>query len=1060
MSLTPEQKAAVEAKGSVAVIAGAGTGKTHMLAERYLYHLAHHGFSPLQIVAVTFTDKAANELRSRIRKLVEERFHDRPDILSKVEAAQISTIHSLATRICREHYEKAEVPPDFDILDELKEPVWRSEHLYEAMSLLPPSMFQQIPFTLLKNSLSCLLADPITTKNAFLKEKSEWPDLVEQFRTRLLDALIECEIWQESRFIFTTLNSKQEDKLDALRQNVLDAMIAIEQKQNVKNNLEIIHKIDVRAGSAKKWKEDHFEQTKNALKKIRESIKKFNKEGLLTLELETIDDELAEKLNILREAYTIVSDYFKKIKRDARILDYSDLEVHALRALRHDSVQSHYAQRWRALLVDEFQDTNPVQGKILEYLTQNKILTIVGDQKQSIYGFRRADVGVFQQYQKRIVSEGGAAVEMATSFRTHHELITNINAIFSPILTNEHQELSSHRLESPHPAPFVRAIAIQAENGINKYPRQQMEADIIASYLKNMIHSEIRIYDKKMETHRPIQMGDIAILSRTWDSLDIYCDTLEAQGLQTAHAGGGNLLETMEARDGRALLQFLADPTDDLALAAVLRSPWFAVSDRILFQFVQSIPKNSSWWDTLTKEAKNGFERPAEILQQLLEQRNWESPSRLLQLADRLTGYTAVFNNLPGFSRREADWRGFMELVQELEQGNNDVFFVVRQLKQYTDAEVEIPRPPLETGNAIALMTIHAAKGLEWPVVVIPDLARRETNTSTPILFNSEFGIGLKWDDDEGEKQTPALYKILKHYQKERDNAEAKRLLYVALTRARDHLLLTADKEKGGIFDLLSPALEDAGILVETRPFNPNQAIPQEPPKPSPPEIPSIVLLENMGSGLTQLPATSLTVYSQCPKRFFYQYVLGHPGIGEKAGSARRIGTLTHTALEHGIRETEYLQSFDASASEKELKEAIHLAKEFDISAVYAPVRHAKGRERPVMLRFNRLTLNGIVDLYSHDFVLDFKTDREIEPEHHRFQLWIYAKALRVNTAYIAYLRNNYLHRYSENELNTCETEIHSMIERIRNEDFTAYPSDQYCPWCPYQEICEKAQLS
>ena len=141
MSLTTEQQTAAYAKTSVAVTAGAGTGKTHMLAERYLYYLRENDFSPLEIVAVTFTEKAAKELRSRIRALVAQKLPERTDLLAELEAAQISTLHALASRICREHPNEAEVPPDFSILDELEGELWLSECIEAALAQLPARLY-------------------------------------------------------------------------------------------------------------------------------------------------------------------------------------------------------------------------------------------------------------------------------------------------------------------------------------------------------------------------------------------------------------------------------------------------------------------------------------------------------------------------------------------------------------------------------------------------------------------------------------------------------------------------------------------------------------------------------------------------------------------------------------------------------------------------------------------------------------------------------------------------------------------------------------------------------
>jgi hypothetical protein len=207
----------------------------------------------------------------------------------------------------------------------------------------------------------------------------------------------------------------------------------------------------------------------------------------------------------------------------------------------------------------------------------------------------------------------------------------------------------------------------------------------------------------------------------------------------------------------------------------------------------------------------------------------------LLQLADRLTGYTAVLANLPGAQRREADWRGFVDRVRALEAGGADAFTITRRLKRFQEAEIAVPRPPLEAGDAVSLMTVHAAKGLEWPVVVVPDLGRASIRAAQLTYMDTELGMALKLTDELGEAAPPALYTLLKARQDRREDAEDRRVFYVALTRVRDQLLLTAADEKGGALDYALPGLEAAGLVAEAVPYEAQDAVPPVLPAPVPP---------------------------------------------------------------------------------------------------------------------------------------------------------------------------------------------------------------------------------
>src|SRR5215218_7539 len=403
------------------------------------------------------------------------------------------------------------------------------------------------------------------------------------------------------------------------------------------------------------------------------------------------------------------------------------------------------------------------------------------------------------------------------------------------------QDLGAYREEPPHVAPHVRAYAMESEERVPKAQLQRAEAAHIARQLREMLDQEVGVYDATAGTSRPVRPGDIAILSRVWAPLEIYGDALAAAGIPSVHAGGGNLLETREAKDAIVLLRFIADPTDDLALVAVLRSPFFAVDDRLLHELAQERGKDVAWWKLVQEADDPQRDAAKEVLGDLLAMRRLEPPTALLQLADHLTGYTAVIANLPGAERREADWRGFRELVGDLERGADDTFTVVRWLRQLHEAGAQVPRPPIEAGDAVSLMTIHAAKGLEWPVVVIPDLARAMPSSSGAVVFDPELGVSVDFGEEDGQ---PALHRLIRDKKARLEEDETRRVFYVAPTRARDHLILTCTGLTDRLCGLtvLQPGLELAGITVSPVPFDPRDAQPPELPSPLPTEPAGLLL--------------------------------------------------------------------------------------------------------------------------------------------------------------------------------------------------------------------------
>ncbi len=1073
MTLTSEQEKAAYSSGSVGVIAGAGTGKTYMLAERYFYHLTVDGFSPLEIVACTFTDKAAAELRSRIRATVSQRLPERFDLLAELEAAQISTLHSLATRICQEHPEAAGVPADFILLDELEGKIWVNEQLTLALAELPDDIYQDITYSQLADILPKLIADPIAAERAF--DRAINPDsLIAEMQQSALSELLGNPQWQLATKTLRQFAGQEGDRIELARKTALQAVNSLKDNCHPQAVLEDINNINLRGGSNKKWPDGGFTEIKEAIANLKKLAEKEIKRGRINLAIGESDRKLTAILPILKQAFMQVREFLTAAKRKARLLDFADLEVYALKALSHPEVQEYYGQRWQAFLVDEFQDTNPVQGEFLELLTSQAKLTIVGDAKQSIYGFRRADVAVFQSWCDRIQHDsgkkgkGGEIVELSTSFRTHEILIHQINQIFAPLLGNLHQNLTAVRTEAPDVNAdvntYLEAYTVAAGEAIDINRSRQAEGRHIAGMLKQMLDQKMPVYDKKTGGLRPVKPGDMAILSRTWDPLELYGEILASESIPVVLSGGGNLLDTREAKDAWALLKFLADPTDDIALVAVLRSPFFAISDRTLFTIINSPEnveeKNFSWWEKIQQPGfleKPGFS-VVKILKQLLGDRTVEPPTRLLQIADRLTGYTAVINNLPGAARREADWRGFMELVRQLETGNNDVFNVVRRLRQIAAADVKIPRLPLEAENAVALMTIHAAKGLEWPVVVVPDLTRTKPSYAPSVYFDPAWGVAVSLSNEAGEKEKPVLYVWLENLQKQREDAEALRLLYVAFTRSRDRLILTAASDKGGLLDLLRPGLNAANISVEKIPLTAEDLFAPEPPLPPLPEGKGSELIGFVGSGLFDLPVTALSEYIRCPKRFKFRYIDGHPGTGEGMAIAQKIGILVHKALENNIRNQETLSRFDSSLSPAQIQEVLSLVQAWDEYPDYAPYRQGNTtKETQITLKIGGITFNGVIDLLGDNFVLDYKTDQIIEPHHHRCQLWVYAAAMERPQAYIAYLRKPSLYTYPRDYFQAVGEELNQIVQKILQADYRPHAWPSNCRSCPYVEICEDA---
>ncbi|MBK8464923.1 MAG: UvrD-helicase domain-containing protein [Chloracidobacterium sp.] len=1044
MSLTTQQLEAAQAPRSVAVTAGAGTGKTHMLASRYLHHIETDGLSPLEIVAVTFTDKAAAQLRSRIRETIAASTASNA-VIAEVEAGQISTMHALAARICRDFYYIAGIPADFEILDDADSPMWVAAQFEESIGEIDPAIVGELGYTWLGNALRQLMQDPLASEMALARGSANWEVAIRQAADEAQSELISSDAWQNARHTLPSFSGASGDLLETSREDALIAIANAEGGRNIAEALGVLKSVRTNVGTAKNWIDGGKDDIQACLRDLKANVSELFEQA--TLQFTADESELGRQLKLLEGAFEQLRTSLQAAKLRQRVLDFSDLEVYALKALRDPSVRAHYAARWRAFLVDEFQDTNPVQADILKLLTAGIILTIVGDEKQAIYGFRGADINVFSEFRSLILStEGGKEVPLSRTFRSHAPLVDTMNRIFAPVLAELRQDLEADRSEprTGVSAPFITVNVVEKIEGTYKRQQLVVEARFIAEKIREITNSG------------EIQYGDIAILSRAWAPLDVYADVLAAEGIPAVHAGGGSLLATREALDACAAIDFLAYPHDDIPLATLLRSPFFAVSDKMLFEFVSAAPQGISWWAALGTCDIGELERAYSVLSRVLAARVRKRPSELLNLLDDLTGYSAVVSNLAHGSRREADWRGMLALLRKQEMGGRgDIFGLSRYFKQLFDAEIDIPRPPLDSKNAVSLMTVHKAKGLEWPVVFIPDLARDVKTAIEPLMIDTELGVAFQMESDGYEKTEPSIYKLLKKRKVDRESEESKRVLYVAMTRAEEKVVLSATKEKGHAVDLLRPGLQAAGIPDEQIPYRDALAIPPAPGEPKPFVMPERIQIEPLRVGLTSIPVTALTAYAQCPKRFHYRYVTGHPGLGEGFATASSIGTLAHKALELDLDDLESLRPFADGLENAQVNTALELARAFRSANCFAEVRGMEV-QKEVQFRYQAgpVTLYGTADLVGPDFVLDFKTDSGMSPEEHRFQLWAYARALGKPKAYIAYLRHDVLYKFENADLAEIDGQVSELIEGIVNGKFVATPDEDTCRWCSYKEIC------
>lgn len=1059
--LNSEQRAAATAAGSVAVTAGAGTGKTHMLAYRYLHHVSGQGMSPLEVVAVTFTEKAADELRSRIRSTL-RREQVGSELIAEVDAAQISTIHALAARICRDFYDIAGIPPDFAILDSIDSPMWLVETLDEAVAAIDPDLIEKLGYGFLRSVMPKLLADPITSNAALSVDPETWRHALSAAAAEAAAELRESPELAEAIAVMDSAHPIEADALSGARDCAGALFRAVQSNKGIREAAEAVDKSRPDWGSAKNWPNNGTQAIRPPLK----SLKQKTRDLLPRLRLELTDADLGlhGKLVLLRTAFHQANEHLQSVKRAENLLDFNDLEYYALRILNHPDGEAltHYRKRWKAFLIDEYQDTSPAQEEMMELLMQDAVRTIVGDEKQAIYGFRGADIDVFARSRQRIIQNGGGEeIPLSKTYRTHKPLVELSNLLFKPVLGSMHKGLESARDdELVTPEPYLSAARVQKPEGNAPARQRIVEVQHIAETIRSIVAAGTQIYDKVLKSTRLAAYGDIAILCRKWSPLGTALEVLSAEGIPAVNTGGGNLLETQEARDAVALLSFLAEPTDGIPLVGVLRSPFFGISDEQLFDAAAEVRGTTTWWDVIRRRGE--FQNAATVLEKLLGERRRRSAADLLRMADGQTGYRAVAANLPHGQRREADWQGTIDLLARMERrGEGGLFDSIRHLGQLIAAETDVPRPQIDAGNAVTLMTIHKAKGLEWPIVFVCSLSEQGGSDKDSVKIDRDLGAVFKLDGDGFDKTEPAIYTLVQMRRKAREADEAKRLLYVAVTRARDRVYLSScEGGKGTDRETLLPGFDAAGVIEHQIEYRAEQAFIQAPQPPDPFPEPRIVQLGSIGRVRRSIAATDITTYMTCPLQFRFRRLDGHPGAGEGFARAGTVGTLTHLALEYDIADADSLLKRYPEGDAECAAEALRFAECFRAGEKYAAFRTANTlREVPFTEDFGGVVVSGKADLVGEDFVLDYKTDDAADAAHHRFQIWVYARALKKPRGILAFLKNDEIREFGPDELDAVEEEAARILEGIRTGRFEATPSPHACARCTYRTICPSPVL-
>ncbi|MHA1450551.1 MAG: UvrD-helicase domain-containing protein, partial [Candidatus Hodarchaeales archaeon] len=829
MPLTGPQIRIIEnADKSLSITAGAGTGKTFTLVETYLKLLeqpVNYRFS--EILAITFTEKAAAEMRTRIR---DEIAIKKPVLMEDFFDARISTFHAFALDILSSDPVSFQLPPGFRIADQTA-----SKHLFDdifdSMVSTPSGAAGEWvkPFISLLRTygrfnlkkMLILLYNKRYLAKTFFKELERSPakfieknrqigeDLVGEFLARL-GPLVDGDIG-----ILNNLCKKYEldgnsgDKgiryLATISGSVTDYLTSADTDARIKALLTL-----ERVKPGKIAKRGLLEETDavllNVVKKRLQS--NLSDEKNIANYLTNNDKFLTELLRIMKELSTVFNylvEQTDRVKREAGLLDFDDLIDILLAQLEKNPVlvRDKLSKKIKHVLIDEYQDTDPRLFKIIKHILNNFVdtdikLLIVGDPKQSIYLFRNAEVELFKTTQEVIIKKlSGLAEELSTNFRSTFDIVAFSNLVFGKLF---------HSDEKPWEFKYNPVVPARSEErGTIELilldiddNRFWEDGETIARKIKEICSSKT-IHEKPADEHaekiiRKVDYRDIAILLRRKRPLPEIEWALRKHGIPYHVFGGLGFYKRTEIKAVANILSFLGNREDDVALYGSLRSPFFGFSDALLFNINRE--EGHSLWKKLQDHAKNQEEdlavKTVSKLQSWLKVARREPVPELIQRIIRQSGVYAVFGGLKDGDRIKANIEKLVNIARNQTRASamtvSEFASYLNRLVDDDEIIEEEAQLEEEKSNSVKILTVHVSKGLEFPVVIVPDLKRRIRFESDKIVIDGE-GIGLEVPDPENkyEFRKSRLLLAQQNLLTEKTRAEEMRLLYVALTRARDH---------------------------------------------------------------------------------------------------------------------------------------------------------------------------------------------------------------------------------------------------------------------------------
>lgn len=1115
---TDEQKQAIETIDcNVAVSAGAGSGKTKVLVARFMYILEQSlaQKKPLEaanILAITFTRKAAGEMKTRIRQSISEKINEDKlnasfwrKQLQNLERAQITTIHGLCSRILRENPVEAQLDPGFTVAEDfegqqfVKDCVAR--YLRQALTQENAALrrllhiYGAASFTTQVSGLLPQLAD-ITGRLG----TGEKQDLTQPYR----EFLAACEGWKEELLLALTELVEQRESLTS-------------KTSQGRKTLNLLAELFVQVQSELRAEKTDFTTLDNVLggMQARGNVKE------LLLDIRDLCSKLRQQ-ELVKNAIPVVQDwqavlqeleeYISQQKAQLELLTFDDLELQALELLQsNEQVRRKYHERFRYIMVDEFQDTNERQRQLIYLLCGDSMtelegskLFIVGDAKQSIYRFRGAEVRVFAEVQRELAKRGGSLLKLSKNFRSIKGVLTACNIAFKELLGEDTSRDVYFEALDYHKDVVIEPVLLEVGYTQEQKPqRRRLEAAAVAQKMRELHDNEQVAY------------GQMTVLLEAMTECAVIAAELENKNIPYVIIDGKGFYERQEVLDLLHLLTVLHNRYRSLELAGVLRSPYFGLDDATLTQLflcgADSLWQALQEADTACLPAEQGarVQRARELLTQL---RSYAALYALPELLAELWRVLAVEAVLSVQKHGESKLANACKLRDEATAfcagRQASLGDWLAQVEAVRESNAKATTANLDAEEAVQIMTIHKSKGLEFNTVFLPQLDRKGQSDTSVIKYNRQFGLGIKAPLADGTLVSTAVLDAIKEFDKQREREEYVRKLYVAMTRAEERLIMSGavegsrTEEEGVMHFTLKKQREKAlhekrwlqqlmdifeqtgtGIsveLVENVELTDAEAEQTKEHFAVTAEVEQQIapLPTFCGNGRSYFTASALQTYLHCQRQYYYQQVLELPPLeatncvnGEcDTLPAYVTGLIVHRALE--LYRGDAKAALAKAVSEQELETAPvakYLFEQYLDSALYKSLSAEHRREQRFLLPEGGLMLEGIIDYLADTqdglVLVDYKTgappaDDEVH-DGYAYQLAIYKAAAEqmykkpVVRAELHFLQNNT--RWTLPEADTYYSDALALCRKIAAkcdvQEF-ACNAGRACSYCPYAYIC------